>query len=75
MHESVSAADPKACTRPWFEWANAMFVVLYEDSFGEACDGAAEEHRLGRIRDGESGGQGAVDPLWYATLEAEVRHV
>jgi Metal-independent alpha-mannosidase (GH125) len=28
MHESVSAANPRRCTRPWFEWANAMLVVL-----------------------------------------------
>jgi meiotically up-regulated gene 157 (Mug157) protein len=35
MHESVSAADPGSCTRPWFEWANAMFVVLTGVSFLE----------------------------------------
>jgi meiotically up-regulated gene 157 (Mug157) protein len=53
MHESVSALDATACTRPWFEWANAMFVVLYEDTFRERCDGAAEVGRssLGHIFD------------------------
>lgn len=74
MHESVSAVDAQACTRPWFEWANAMFVVFYEDSFGERCDAAAEAHRLKRIREREGGG-GGVDPSWYEVLEAGVRHV
>ena len=72
MHESVSASDGTACTRPWFEWANAMFVVLYEDTFRERCDGAAEAGRLQEIREREGGG--GVDPLHFETLEARVRH-
>jgi uncharacterized protein len=72
MHESVSAVDAAACTRPWFEWANAMYVVLYEDSFGERCDDAAEEHRLAGIRKREAGDTD-TDPLWYETLEAGIR--
>ena len=73
MHESVSASDTTACTRPWFEWANAMFVVLYEDTFRERCDGAAEVGRLEEIKEREGGG-GRIDPLHYETLEARVRH-
>ena len=76
MHESVSASDTTACTRPWFEWANAMFVVLYEDTFRERCDGAAEVGRLEGIREREGGGgRGRADPLCYETLEVRVRHV
>ncbi len=72
MHESVSATDGASCTRPWFEWANAMYVVLYEDTFGERCDGAAEVGRLAAIRDREGGG--SVDALHYESLEATVRY-
>ena len=73
MHESVSATAGASCTRPWFEWANAMYVVLYEDTFGERYDGEAEVGRLAAIRDREGGG--SVDALHYdETLEATVRH-
>ena len=39
MHEGVHAqlGCPKF-TRHWFEWANALFVVLMENSLGERCD-------------------------------------
>ena len=46
----MSALDATECTRPWFEWANAMFVVLHEDTFKERCDCAAEVGRLQGIR-------------------------
>lgn len=40
MHESVSAN--KGCnmmvTRQWFEWSNALFVVLLESALGIRCD-------------------------------------
>lgn len=39
MHEGVSSAS--GCphfSRPWFEWANALFVVLMESALGERCD-------------------------------------
>jgi len=53
-----------------------MFVVLYEDTFGERSDGAAEAGRLQGIREREGGGgKGGADPLYYETLEARVRHV
>lgn len=42
MHESVSVAD--GCrtlpAREWFEWANALFVVLAENALHVRCDAA-----------------------------------
>jgi hypothetical protein len=46
MHESVNAQTPQYCTRPDFEWANAMLVALYEKSVGDDCDAIAEQMRL-----------------------------
>lgn len=37
MHESVSVHNVGQCTRPWFEWANAMLVVLVENALGLDC--------------------------------------
>jgi Metal-independent alpha-mannosidase (GH125) len=46
MHESVDALNVNRCTRPVFEWANAMLVALFETTLGESCDEAAEKLRL-----------------------------
>ena len=46
MHESVNANAPQICTRPHFEWANAMLVALYANSVGSDCDDVAERLRL-----------------------------
>jgi meiotically up-regulated gene 157 (Mug157) protein len=37
MHESVNV-DHCSFTRAWFEWANALFVVLVESALGIRCD-------------------------------------
>lgn len=37
MHESVNV-DHCHFTRAWFEWANALFVVLVESALGIRCD-------------------------------------
>lgn len=44
----------KVCTRPWFEWANAMAVVFIENALGSACDDAAEEQRHAAISEREN---------------------
>ena len=38
------------CTRPWFEWANAMLVVFVENALGADCEAPAEEHRRQGIK-------------------------
>lgn len=39
MHEGVhSITGCRSFSRPWFEWANAMFVVLIETTLGQRCD-------------------------------------
>ena len=50
MHESVSVHDLGKCTRPWFEWANAMLVVFVENALNMDCSAAAEKHRLATIQ-------------------------
>ena len=50
MHESVSVHDLGKCTRPWFEWANAMLVVFAENALGLDCSAAAEKHRMAQIQ-------------------------
>lgn len=52
MHESVNMHELSSCTRPWFEWANAMLVVLVENSLGISCEAAAVKHRLDKIKVG-----------------------
>ena len=42
MHEGVSSTHGcPVFSRPWFEWANALFVVLIETALGERCDEVA----------------------------------
>ena len=81
MHESVHHSEGSACTREWFEWANAMFVVLYEDSLRERCDAEAEGNRLAEIGKRETGtavipgvasSDPMADPLFYESLEAQI---
>lgn len=37
MHESNDVNNPSSLTRPLFQWANTMFVVYYEQTFGKSC--------------------------------------
>ena len=46
MHESVDVDSPMDCTRPIFEWSNAMLVVMAEQLLGLDCSTAAEEEQL-----------------------------
>jgi meiotically up-regulated gene 157 (Mug157) protein len=47
MHESVHVRSGCAArTREWFEWANALFVTLWESSTGERCDAGANKQIL-----------------------------
>lgn len=74
MHESVNVNNVASCTRPIFEWANTMFVVLFESSFGKSCQQAFEKHRLKELgaemsRRGVSG-----EGLLYGTLLTRVKH-
>lgn len=56
MHESVNKDDLSRCTRPIFEWANAMLVTLVEGLLGWHCEEAAEQQRLAAIKVGRLGG-------------------
>eukprot|EP00884_Botryococcus_braunii_P022907 jgi/Botrbrau1/92/Bobra.0022s0082.1 len=60
MHESVDVNNLNHCTRPDFEWANAMLVSVYEKTLGESCDGEAEVLRLRTTAD-------SMKVLTYAT--------
>lgn len=54
MHESVFLDNLDVCTRPDFEWANAMFVVMYEQLFGNSCTAAAIEEHMANVHNSES---------------------
>jgi len=41
MHESISV-ESLSCTRMWFEWANALFVVFHRQILGEDCETEAQ---------------------------------
>lgn len=44
MHESVDVRDMTQCTRPMFEWANSMLVVLVEHLLGRDCTDKGLQH-------------------------------
>ena len=78
MHESVHVVNRMICTRPWFEWANAMAVVFIENALGMRCDDAAEAHRRAAVlaREGAAADASAAGPdaaLFYERLEATVQ--
>jgi hypothetical protein len=50
MHESVYVENLSSCTRPIFEWANAMLVALVETLLGTDCDAEAQALHLRAIR-------------------------
>jgi len=54
MHEGVEVR--KACegggrrfSRDWFEWANALFVVLFETATGQRCDSSGRASALAAV--------------------------
>lgn len=81
MHESVDVDDPMACTRPVFEWSNAMLVVMAEQLLDIDCATAAEEAQLRatvrREWDGSRGQDGGIAASllqYYRLPEADVPH-
>ena len=77
MHESVNVKNIASCTRPIFEWANAMFVVLAESTFNIDCSKSAEVFRLNNIQMREKKdtsknprNKGNDSALYYESLES-----
>lgn len=50
MHESVNVDNVRACTRKWFEWANALLVISVEQLLGYDCDDAAQAFHRGSMK-------------------------
>lgn len=50
MHESVDVNRPEQCTRPLFQWANAMLVATVEQLLHVDCGRAADEQRLADLQ-------------------------
>jgi hypothetical protein len=48
MHESVNSTHgcQGGFSRDWFEWSNALFVVLVETALGERCDAKGRSDAL-----------------------------
>eukprot|EP00884_Botryococcus_braunii_P023018 jgi/Botrbrau1/93/Bobra.0022s0083.1 len=67
MHESVNVMNSNLCTRPVFEWANAMLVALFETMLGRSCDYPAEELRL--QLGSERLGTASAQPLALANVQ------
>ena len=66
MHESVSSHN--GCdvhfTREWFEWSNALFVVLLESALGIRCDKyGLEQARNAIVR--KAAGKAGNQPIFY----------
>jgi hypothetical protein len=74
----LQVSNPNRCTRPHFEWANALLVVAVEQLLGFDCDLAAQEVHLRDISKREwsrtRAAQPAVNPLMYERMEAKVQH-
>ena len=81
MHESVDPGSPNRCTRPEFEWANAMFVVLTEQVLGLNCDEAAArvwsegvEKREARDESAHPRNRDRVNnPHYFTEIESAIR--
>ena len=85
MHESVNAQS--GCegryTRIWFEWANALFVVLAETALGESCEDRAQDTVRRTNADPDETvynyykndyGNDPNEPLLYQGIEAYIPH-
>ena len=75
MHESVnvhmqSADSAAGCSRPVFEWSNAMLVALVEETLGLDCDAEAQRLHLAAVRKREASAE--ANPVGYG-LEGQVR--
>jgi meiotically up-regulated gene 157 (Mug157) protein len=81
MHESINT-DSLTCTRMWFEWANALFVVFHRHVLGEDCEAEARELQTEKIMSVEKSGviPGAVpasseDIRFYQPFAARIHQV
>lgn len=82
-HESVNSA--KGCSgaggfsRAWFEWANAMFVVLMETAMGLSCDeiGMAESRVSTMLQTAKDDKQYAAfnNSMYYRGLEGWIQYM
>ena len=69
MHEGVDSR--RGCnakggySRAWFEWANALFVVLLESATGERCDGACRTLALKKAAESKEGGTSLIGKRFY----------
>ena len=76
MHESVSSnVGCPQFTRDWFEWANALFVVLVETALGIRCDDLHNDKENDEVDDededisntvGDAGSKDIIDAEQYA---------
>jgi hypothetical protein len=74
----LQVSNPSRCTRPHFEWANALLVVAVEQLLGFDCDLAAQEVHLKEVAKREysrtRAAQVALNPLMFERMEAKVQH-
>lgn len=72
----LQVSQPSRCTRPHFEWANALLVVAVEQLLGLDCDLAAQTVHLRDVaqREWSRTRQAVLNPLMYERIEARVQH-
>jgi len=75
MHETVNVNLASKCTRPWFEWANAMLVTFVENSLGESCDDSALYQFELKIMEREAKeSRHQPSALFYENMEQHIHH-
>lgn len=74
LHESNNVNNIRSCSRVTFEWANTLFVVLYEHTLGKTCQQAFEKRRVKELGD-KMKSKGLSDQgLFYGTMMSWVEH-
>ena len=74
MHESIDVNNVTACTRKWFEWANALLVTVAEHLVGCDCDSAAAEWHLEEVATNEKNlNMPSSRPQQHQGIEASIQ--
>jgi uncharacterized protein len=68
MHESISKESAYQFTRPWFEWANALFVIYLETVTGTSCAAPARKLYLANNADGLQEHSKLNPPAYYKNI-------
>lgn len=74
MHESNNVNNIRSCSRVTFEWANSLYVVFFESTFGRTCQDAFEQRRVKELGQHMKGKGLSDQGLFYGTMMSWVKH-